>query len=148
MPSRPTKKLPGPKIPQPEISRELILAELKSVCASRQFTRSTRLQQFLHFMIQRTLKGDIDSLKEYTIGVDVFGRNETFDQRKDAIVRVQANRLRRKLKLYYATEGASSQIRITLPPGGFIPLFIQRKEPVSVRNPEARLPHRANARPE
>ena len=111
-----------------QISQGLIQAELKSVLASRQFARSVRLRQFLSFIVQATLQGDLTSLKEYTIGVDVFGRNEAFDQRKDAIVRVQANRLRRKLKFYYATEGASHSIRITLPPGSFVPLFFQRKE--------------------
>jgi hypothetical protein len=119
---------------EPQISPALIEAELKSVLTSRQFARSVRLRQFLCFIVQTTLNGDPTNLKEYTIGVDVFGRKEAFDQRTDAIVRVQASRLRRKLKLYYATEGASHSIRITLPPGGFVPLFLQRRQMATTRN--------------
>ena len=127
---RPTRTEPT----EPQISPALIEAELKSILTSRQFARSVRLRQLLRFVVQRTLKGDLTSLKEYTIGVDVFGRKEAFDQRTDAIVRVQASRLRRKLKLYYATEGAPHAIRITLPPGGFVPLFSQRKQMATARN--------------
>jgi hypothetical protein len=119
---------------EPQISPALIEAELKSVLMSRQFARSVRLRQLLRFIVETTLHGDPTSLKEYTIGVDVFDRKEAFDQRTDAIVRVQASRLRRKLKLYYATEGASHSIRITLPPGGFVPLFLQRKQMATTRN--------------
>jgi adenylate cyclase len=124
----------GTEPTEPQISRALIEAELKSILTSRQFARSIRLRQLLRFVVQRTLQGDLTSLKEYTIGVDVFGRKEAFDQRTDAIVRVQANRLRRKLKLYYATEGASHSIRIALPPGGFVPQFSQRKQMVTARD--------------
>jgi hypothetical protein len=113
---------------EPQISPALVEAELKSVLTSRQFARSVRLRQLLRFIVQMTLYGDLTSLKEYTIAVDVFGRKEAFDQRADAIVRVQASRLRRKLKHYYATEGASHSIHITVPPGGFVPLFVQRKQ--------------------
>ena len=112
---------------EPQISPAIIEAELKSVLTSRQFARSVRLRQLLRFIVESTLHGNPSSLKEYTIGVDVFGRKEAFDQRTDPIVRVQANRLRRKLKVYYATEGDSHSIRITIPPGGFVPLFVQRK---------------------
>ena len=127
MAHRPRPRSPEAEPIEPQISPGLIEAELKLVLTSRQFARSVRLRQLLSFIVQRTLRGDLGSLKEYTIGVDVFDRKETFDQRKDAIVRVQANRLRRKLKLYYATEGSSHSIRITLPPGGFVPLFLHRK---------------------
>jgi hypothetical protein len=118
---------------EPQISPALIEAELRSILTSRQFARSVRLRQLLRFIVQRKLCGELTSLKEYTIGVDVFGRKESFDQRMDAIVRVQASRLRRKLKLYYATEGASYSILITLPPGGFVPLFFRRKQMATTR---------------
>jgi hypothetical protein len=119
---------------EPEISPALIEAELESVLTSRQFARSVQLRQLLSFIVQRTLHGDLTSLKEYTIGVAVFGKKADFDQRKDAVVRVQSTRLRRKLKLYYGTEGASHSIRITLPPGGFVPLFLHRKEMEATRS--------------
>ena len=122
----------------------LIEAELKSVLESRHFRRSARLRDFLHFVVKTALQGNIDRPKEYVIGVDVFGRKETFDQRKDSIVRVQANRLRRKLKLYYATDGVSNPIRITLPLGGFVPLFTQSKSAGSEPNPDTRLSSRAS----
>jgi hypothetical protein len=140
MAARPKRKPPRTKQTEAEIPTAFILAELKSVCASRQFARSARLREFLHFMVQKRLKGEIESLKEYAIGVDVFGKKETFDQRKDAIVRVQANRLRRKLKLYYATEGVSNLIRLTVPTGGFVPSFLQRGEVTTTRNSDSRLP--------
>jgi hypothetical protein len=142
----PRLRPPGTEATQPQISPALIEAELKSVLTSRQFARSIRLRQLLHFVVQRTLQGDLTSLKEYTIGVDVFGRKEAFDQRTDAIVRVQANRLRRKLKLYYATEGASHPIRITLPPGGFVPRFCQRKQMATARNHVSRRVREATVR--
>jgi TolB-like protein/tetratricopeptide (TPR) repeat protein len=87
------------------------------------------MQRFLRFAVDREMAGDRDGLKEYTIGVEVFDRPPEFDPRIDSIVRVEARRLRKKLAQYYEGEGASSDVRITLPEGSYVPLVQCAQEP-------------------
>jgi tetratricopeptide (TPR) repeat protein len=95
-------------------------AELQRVLASDLFRRSARHQRFLRYVVERTLQGEFDALKEMALGVAVFGRStSTFDPQLDPIVRVEAARLRAKLTLHYAGEGAHSRLRITIPKGRY-----------------------------
>lgn len=94
---------------------------LDRICASREFAQSGRMRRFLRFSVERALAGDRDSLKEYTIGVEVFDRPADYDPRVDSIVRVEARRLRRKLKSYYEHAGAKEPLRLTLPEGSYAP---------------------------
>lgn len=94
---------------------------LDRICASREFAQSARMRRFLRFSVERALAGDRDALKEYTIGVEVFDRPGDYDPRVDSIVRVEARRLRRKLKSYFEKAGAAEPFILTLPEGSYAP---------------------------
>ncbi len=100
-----------------------IQAHLDKILASPGFCSSGRLQRFLRFTVERTLAGEAAQLKEYLVGRDVFDRGSTYDPRMDSIVRVEAQRLRRKLREYYQTHGSADSIRITLQAGSYVPVF-------------------------
>ena len=82
-----------------------------------------RLSRFLQYVVEKSLVGESDALKEYTIGVEVFDRGDSFDPRTDTIVRVQAGRLRKRLAEYYRAEGRSEPVRVEIPKGGYAPCF-------------------------
>lgn len=96
---------------------------LEKVLSSPGFTASPRLARFLRFIVEHRLDGKLDAIQEYVIGVEVFDRKESFDPRVDSIVRVEAHRLRTRLKQYYDTEGREDPIRIELPRRGYVPEF-------------------------
>ncbi len=104
-----------------------VQAELKKVLSSRVFRHTELLSRFLRFIVDQTLAGHMDSLKESVLGVDVFGRGPAFDSRMDPIVRVDARRLRAKLAEYYETEGRQDPVVIELPKGGYTPVFNWRQ---------------------
>jgi adenylate cyclase len=81
------------------------------------------MQRFLRTTVDRTLDGFSDQLKEFSLGRDVFDRGEDYDPRTDSIVRVEARRLRKKLRAYYEADGLSDKIVIRLKPGTYIPSF-------------------------
>ncbi len=113
-------------------------AELETLLSSREFTRAPKLAQLLSYLCERLFAGEANQIKEYSIGLEVFHRGASFDQDSDSIVRVEANRLRRRLAEYYAGEGASHSLRITIPVGQYVPRF----EPVIPQPPvEARRHH-------
>lgn len=95
------------------------MAELTRVLGSDAFSKAASLGRLLQHLVERTLDGTADQLKEYSIGVDVFGRGESFDPRTDTIVRVQARRLRARLKEYYRSEGQFDPIVIEIPTGRY-----------------------------
>jgi TolB-like protein/Tfp pilus assembly protein PilF len=107
--------------------------QLERVLASPTFQQSDRLKRFLTFIVQQALAGHRDELKEYVIGVQVFGKEESFDPRTDPIVRVQARRLRAKLVQHYREEGRSDELIIDLPKGGYAPVFRHRETPVLLK---------------
>jgi tetratricopeptide (TPR) repeat protein len=80
-------------------------------------------------VVRHALAGEEDRIKEYTIGVEVFDRGPRFDPRVDAIVRVEAMKLRQKLALYYRTDGATDPVSITLPKGAYRPVFVSHNGP-------------------
>src|SRR5258708_2020504 len=99
---------------------------LEKVLASRFFIRSNRLKRFLRFCIDHALAGSGDQVKEYRIGVEVFDRRADYDPRIDPIVRVEARRLRSKLKAYYTTAGRGDAVTVELPKGAYTPSFRSR----------------------
>ncbi len=84
------------------------------------------MTRFLRFTVDQALKGKGDALKEYRIGLEVFDKDASFDPRVDPIVRVEARRLRAKLKRYYETEGKDDPVRIEFPTGSYAPVFRER----------------------
>src|SRR5450631_207411 len=93
---------------------EAIRAELTKITASPGFANAERMRRFIEFVVNKTIAGEAETLKEYSIGVEVFGRVD-FDPRTNTIVRVEARRLRKKLEEYYAAAGRLDPVRITLP---------------------------------
>lgn len=102
---------------------EQISAELDRILHSSSFQHSGRLSRFLRFVVERTLEGGQPQLKEFTVALEVYDKDPGFDPRLDSIVRVEASRLRAKLREYYETEGRENRIRIELPKGGYTPVF-------------------------
>ena len=98
-------------------------AQLNRILASKGFRQADRLRRFLSFIVEETLSGRGDRLKEFVVGVEVFGKDTSFDPRNDPIVRVQARRLRAQLAYYYREEGADDDLVIELPKGGYAPVF-------------------------
>lgn len=109
-----TDAAPGP---------EAIRLQLERVLASSQFTNAPSMRKMLHFVVEQALAGTADRLKEYTLGVEVFGRGGDFDPRQDTIVRVQARRLRERLVDYYGLSGSADRVLISLPTGHYVPTF-------------------------
>ena len=97
--------------------------ELARVLASQEFRTSKRSQEFLRYVVENTLAGRTDTLKERTIGIDVFARPASYDPADDATVRVKAGEVRKRLDRYYSSEGAHDALRIELPAGTYIPEF-------------------------
>ena len=103
-----------------EPSSQEVRAELDRILDSRCFHQAGRASDFLRYVVEQTLAGEGARLKGYTIGVEVFGRPPDFDPQSDALVRVEAGRLRRRLHEYYAGEGADDPVRIDLPRGCYV----------------------------
>lgn len=97
--------------------------ELHAVLESDLFVRSPTLAHLLSYLCEKMFAGEGDHIKEYSIAVDVLGRRDTFDQDIDSIVRVQANRLRKRLAEFYTGDGAGHRLHITIPVGQYVPVF-------------------------
>lgn len=111
-------------IESPEkIDFEAQRAELDAVLHSEQFRRAPTLANLLSYLCGKLFAGESYQIKEYSVGVEVFRRGPSFDQDSDSIVRVEANRLRKRLATYYAGEGANHQLQITIPVGQYVPEF-------------------------
>lgn len=100
-------------------------AELEAVLGSEVFRRSARLNQFLRYICEETLAGRAAGLKEYSIATEALGRPDDFDHTRDSIVRVEAHRLRKRLRRFYEGEGAGRSLRIEVPHGAYVPVFRQ-----------------------
>ncbi len=131
-----------------------ILAHLEHVLCHRKFQAASQQTAFLRHIVEQTVAGKQDFIKEYVIGSEVFGRGSLFDPRVDPIVRSQARKLRTRLTLYYATDGKDDPIRIELPKGSYVPQFhfrdnfteIATGEAAAVSRTESRLHHRGSLR--
>jgi hypothetical protein len=106
-------------VPSPEAVR----LHLSSVLASPEFNGSQMACKFLRYVVDETLAGRCDGLKEYVVGREACGRGADFDPRLDPVVRVQASKLRARLSGYYENAGTADPIRIGLPKGSYIPEF-------------------------
>src|ERR1700689_5558551 len=98
-------------------------AEVEAILRSGIFNRAPNLESFFRYICERQFNGEADEVKEYSIAVEALRRSPDFDQKKDSIVRVEAHRLRKRLGEFYATDGASHMVQITIPPGQYIPHF-------------------------
>src|SRR5579884_2538900 len=123
---------PGVPAGSPGITPEAVVEELERILCSRLFARSERLCRFLRFAVEAALRGEAQQVKEYVVGSEVFGRGAAFDPRVDPVVRVEARRLRSRLKDWYKGAGSSSAVIIELPTGSYTAVFRERD-----RAPEA-----------
>ena len=98
-------------------------AELKTVLESKGFVRAPTLANLLSYLCEKLFAGEANQIKEYSIAVEAFRRSASFDQDSDSIVRVEANRLRRRLADYYQGEGAQNPLQISIPVGQYVPRF-------------------------
>ncbi|TJV15109.1 MAG: hypothetical protein E5Y16_33245, partial [Mesorhizobium sp.] len=119
---------------EPAVGREHRLApedcraQLARILNSADFDATGRERRFLSHVVEETLAGRGDRIKAYSIAVEVFGRDMSFDPQTDPIVRIEAGHLRRGLERYYLTAGQDDPILITIAKGGYVPTF-------SVRSP-------------
>jgi hypothetical protein len=109
------------------IPDSVVYRQVTRITASRAFRRCIRLRRLLEFIVDVTVKGETNSLKEWVIGTDVYDRGKDFDPRLDPIVRTEIRRLRRKLDEYFETEGREDAVVIEVPKGSYIPSFRDRR---------------------
>ena len=96
---------------------------LERLLASETFGRSERARKLIRYLVEREQAGEAERLKGFSIAMDVFGKDADFDPSTDAVVRVQAGRLRDLLAQYFATEGANDPVRIIIPRGTYVPAY-------------------------
>lgn len=121
-----SKEVLGPRKIAPPVTglqTAAIRRELDRILSSHAFRATKRSQQFLSYVINRTLEGQVENLKERSIGVELFRRPPSYSTGDDAVVRCQAAEVRRRLAQYYHEEGAASLVRIELPLGSYVPDF-------------------------
>jgi len=94
-------------------------AQIDRLIGSRTFEASDVHRRLLHYLSEKALAGEADRLKEYTIGLEAFGKPESYDPKQDSIVRLQIGQLRQKLAVYYQSEAAGDPVLVTLPKGAF-----------------------------
>ena len=126
----------APAGPQPgRVSEEAVREELARVLSCHEFRSSKRSQEFLRYVVEHTLSGRTDMLKERTIGIEVFGRSTSYEPSDDATVRVKAGDVRKRLGLYYAEQGAHNPVRIEVPAGTYVPEFRLSEVQAAVESP-------------
>jgi len=114
------------KIAETEKDLELLQQHLREVIEGAAFKASHRSGQFLKYIVDQAIAGHCESLKERVIGMELFGRSPTYDTGEDAIVRVTASDVRKRLLQHYGKDGATSEFRISLPLGAYIPEIARR----------------------
>jgi hypothetical protein len=106
-------------------------SELAAVLASPTFARAQRLVKLLEYICEKHFEGRDTQVCEYSIATEVLGRPADFDPAEDAIARVEIHRLRKKLREYYAADGARQPLKIIIPPGMYTPVFQQDGGPAA-----------------
>lgn len=117
--------------PQTEADREAVVRELESLLESPHFCNSKRYPRFLSYVVRRKLEGNAQSLKERTIGVEVFARSLDYDTNADTVVRFTAGEVRKRLALYYHEREGHAALQISLPIGSYVPEFLHREPETS-----------------
>jgi hypothetical protein len=100
-----------------------VLKQLERLLGNPHFSHSRRFPSFLRFVIDQTLAGQTELLKERTLGIEIFGRDADYDTSSDPIVRVTAAEIRKRIAQYYQEPGHEGELRLSLPPGSYVPQF-------------------------
>jgi hypothetical protein len=114
--------------------------QLERMVASPYLSHSKRLPNFLRFVVEHTVAGNAEKLKERTLGIKIFGREPGYDTATDPIVRVTAAELRKRMAQYYKETAHQDALRIALPPGSYVPEFHPPKGGNGFGLPEADAP--------
>lgn len=118
------------------VSEKAIHDELSRILESAMFVQSDRLGRFLRFTVETTLAGNSETLKEYSIGTEVYHRQSSYQPSEDSIVRSEARRLRNKLKEYYESIGKDDPVFIYYRPGSYVPVFRPNSHRDAVPGPD------------
>ena len=122
-------------VPQTEADRETVRRQLARILESSPFSTSKRYPALLGYVVEKALEGDAGSLKERTLGVEVFHRAPQYDTNADPVVRIAAGEVRKRLAQYYYDSSHSGEIRIELPAGSYVPEFYQQVDDGSAGAP-------------
>jgi adenylate cyclase len=120
-----------------------VTAQLDAILVSPMFDASERNRRFLRYIVEETLANGGTRIKGYSVGISVFDREANFDPQIDPVVRIEAGRLRRSLERYYLTDGRCASVRISVPKGGYVPLFevnAEGRAPASAAEPVSDVP--------
>ena len=115
---------------------ESIQQQLTRILSCEDFDASDRNRRFLEYVVEEAIAGRAERIKAYSIATLVFGKGESFDPQNDAIVRIEAGRVRRALEHYYLTSGLDDPIRISIPRGSYVPVFRSKQIRPGMRDPE------------
>jgi hypothetical protein len=102
--------------------------QFQRIVSSKAFKTSEVHRNLLNYLAEKSLSGTAQNLKEYTVGLDVFGKPATYDPRQESVVRMHVGRLRQKLSEYYRTEGLDDPVVVDLPKGAFTLTFAPRPD--------------------
>ncbi|MCB1490070.1 MAG: adenylate cyclase [Bauldia sp.] len=119
------------------VSAAAVRAAVDRIVNNPDFTASDRARNFLRYVVEETLNDRADRIKAFSVAVEVFGRDETFDAQNDPVVRIEAGRLRRALERYYLLSGKDDPIVIEIPKGGYVPVFTSNPTPTVPEAPAA-----------
>lgn len=125
-----------PESPPSEQQKRALRDHLSSLLQTSAFRNSPRCQEFLSHIVELALTGRRDQLKERLIGIQLFGREASYDTAEDPIVRVKANEVRKRLAQAYDELGINDGLRIALPPGAYVPQFLIAEQPEAAPPPE------------
>src|SRR5215510_7277232 len=117
----------------PELDQNKI--QIQRIVASKAFKTSEVHRNLFNYLADKSLAGEAHNLKEYTVGLDVFGKPASYDPRQESVVRMHVGRLRQKLAEYYRTEGVDDIVVVDLPKGGFALTFEPRPAKLVVQQP-------------
>src|ERR1700722_12677437 len=120
--------------------QEAIRRQLDKLVSNRLFGSSKRYPQFLRYVVEESLQGRAENLKERTLGIQVFAREPDYDTNLDHIVRSTASEVRKRLRLYYHEPGHESEVFIDLPPGTYVPVFRIQRDAQQAFSPEPIVP--------
>jgi hypothetical protein len=147
-PSRGTRAVAEPWIPESEADKNAILSHLDALLAHSLFFQSKRYPALLRFVVEQTLAGNADQVKERSIGIEVFARVPGYDANADPVVRVTAGEIRKRLAQYYYDPANQYGIRIELPTGSYVPIFLRMVDvPNRIPDAESAEPLPAHADP-
>ncbi len=118
-----TEAVAGTWHPKTESERQQVHSQLERIVSDGRFAASHRYPSLLRYIVEQTLAGNEDNLKERTLGVEVFHRSPDYDTNLDPVVRLCAAEVRKRLAQYYQSPARASELRIELNPGSYIPVF-------------------------